>query len=115
VMIPCLCTLYFNSNRMFCAQTLRSSPILFRAPFWLYHNIFIQFIFWIIWLLSSFVESFFTMLSYFACNLFPLSICLWICVCVFALIFGYPLTLYNKGKKITEISIILGEIWNGWS
>jgi hypothetical protein len=56
VMIPCLCTLYFNSNRIFCAQTLGSFLILFRAPFWSYHNIFIQFVLWIDWLLSSFVE-----------------------------------------------------------
>jgi hypothetical protein len=56
VMITCLCTLYFNSNRIFCAHTLRSFLILFRAPFQSYHNIFIQFVLWIIWLLSSFVE-----------------------------------------------------------
>ena len=56
VMIPCVCTLYFNSNRIFCAHTLGSFPILFRAPFRSYHNIFIQFVLWIVWLLSSFVE-----------------------------------------------------------
>jgi hypothetical protein len=36
VMIPCLCTLYFNSNRIFCAQALGSFLILFRASFWCY-------------------------------------------------------------------------------
>jgi hypothetical protein len=56
VMIPCSCTLYFNPNRILCAQTLGSFLILFRAPFWSYHNIFIQFVLWIDWLLSSFVE-----------------------------------------------------------
>jgi hypothetical protein len=33
VMILCLCTLYFNSNRIFCAQTLGSFLILFKAFF----------------------------------------------------------------------------------
>jgi hypothetical protein len=56
VMIPCLCTLYFNPNRIFCAQTLGSFLILFRAPFWSNHNIFIQFFLWVAWLLSSFGE-----------------------------------------------------------
>jgi hypothetical protein len=56
VMIPCLCTLYFNPNRIFCAQTLGSFLILFRAPFWSNHNIFIQFVLWVDWLLSSFGE-----------------------------------------------------------
>jgi hypothetical protein len=69
LMIPYLCTLYFNPNRIFCTQTLGSFLILFRAPFWSYHNIITQFVLWIIWLLSSFVESFFTILSYFFCNL----------------------------------------------
>jgi hypothetical protein len=41
VMISCLCTLYFNSNRICCTQTLGSFFILFRALFWPYHNIFI--------------------------------------------------------------------------
>jgi hypothetical protein len=41
VMIPCLCTLYFNSNGICCAQTLGSFFILFRALFWSSHNIFI--------------------------------------------------------------------------
>jgi hypothetical protein len=70
VMIPCLCTLYFNSNQIFCTQTLRSFLILFRALFWPYHNIFIQFVLWIIWLLSSFVGRFFTMVSYFLVAIF---------------------------------------------
>jgi hypothetical protein len=56
VMIPCSCTLYFNSNIIFCAHPLGSFLVLFRTPFWFYHNIFIQFVLWIIWLLSSFVE-----------------------------------------------------------
>jgi hypothetical protein len=56
VMIPCVCTLYFSSNRIFCAHTLGSFLILIRAPFRSYHNIFIQFVLWIVWLLSSFVE-----------------------------------------------------------
>jgi hypothetical protein len=56
VMIPCSCTLYFNSNRIFCAHTLGSFLVLFRTPFWSYHNIFIQFVLWIVSLLSSFVE-----------------------------------------------------------
>jgi hypothetical protein len=41
VMIPCLCTLYFNLNGICCAQTLGSFFILFRALFWSSHNIFI--------------------------------------------------------------------------
>jgi hypothetical protein len=57
VMIPCLFTLYFNSNGICCAQTLRSFFILFRALFWSSHNIFIWFAIWIFWLLSSFVGS----------------------------------------------------------
>jgi hypothetical protein len=57
VMIPCLCNFYFNSNRIFCAQVLGSFLIIFRASFWSYHNIFTQFVLWIIWLLSSFVGS----------------------------------------------------------
>jgi hypothetical protein len=56
-MIPCFCTLYFNLNRVFCAQTLGSFLILFRAPFRSYHNIFIQFVLWMFWLLSSCVGS----------------------------------------------------------
>jgi hypothetical protein len=56
VMIPCLCTLYFKSNRIFCAHTLGSYLILFRASFWSYHNIFIQFVIWIDLLIFSFVE-----------------------------------------------------------
>jgi hypothetical protein len=48
VMIPYLCTLYFNSNRIFCTQTLGSFLVLFRTLFCYYHNIFIQFILWII-------------------------------------------------------------------
>jgi hypothetical protein len=56
VMIPCSCTLYFNPNRIFCVLTLESFLILFRAPFWSYHNIFIQFVLWMDWLISSFVE-----------------------------------------------------------
>jgi hypothetical protein len=41
VMNPCLCTLYFNSNGVCCAQTLGSFSILFRALFWSSHNILI--------------------------------------------------------------------------
>jgi hypothetical protein len=41
VMIPCLCTLYFNSNGICCAQTLGSFFILFRALFRSSHKIFI--------------------------------------------------------------------------
>jgi hypothetical protein len=58
VMIPCLCTLYFNSNWIFYAQTLGSFLILFRSLFWSYHNIFIKFVLSIIWLLSWFIWSF---------------------------------------------------------
>jgi hypothetical protein len=69
VMIPCLCTLYFNSNVICCAQTLGSFFILFKALFWSYHNICIWFTIWIFWLLSSFVGSLTIMSSYFVCNL----------------------------------------------
>jgi hypothetical protein len=69
VMIPCLCTLYFNSNRICCAQTLGGFFILFRALFWSSHNILICFAIWIFWLLSSFVGSLTIMSSYFVCNL----------------------------------------------
>jgi hypothetical protein len=69
VMIPCLCTLYFNSNEICCAQTLGSFFILFRALFWSSHNIFIWFAIWIFWLLSSFIGSLTIMSSYFVCNL----------------------------------------------
>jgi hypothetical protein len=41
VMIPSLCTLYFNSNGICCAQTLGSFFILFRVLFRFSHNIFI--------------------------------------------------------------------------
>jgi hypothetical protein len=95
VVIPCLCTLYFNSNRIFCTQTLGGFLILFRALFWSYHNIFISFVLWIIWLLSSFVGSFFTMWSYFylqslILNIvwFPPSFHIWICAYVFNYTFG---------------------------
>jgi hypothetical protein len=95
VIIPGLCTSYFNSNRIFCAKTLGSFLILFRALFWSYHNIFIQFVLWIIWLLSSFVGSFFTVLSYFCLQSlilnivwFPPSSHIWICAYVFNYTFG---------------------------
>jgi hypothetical protein len=96
VMIPCLCALYFNSNKIFCVQTLGSFLILFRAQFWSYHNIFIQFILWIFWLLLSFVENLSIVLSYFVCNLWSsiefgfLQIFAFVYVHVFSLIsFGY--------------------------
>jgi hypothetical protein len=68
VMIPCLCTLYLNSNGVCCAQTLGNFSILFRALFWSSHNILIWFAIWIFWLLSSFVGSLTIMPSYFVCN-----------------------------------------------
>jgi hypothetical protein len=82
-MIPCLCTLYFNPNRIFCAQTLGSFLILFRAPFWSNHNIIIQFILWVDWLLSSFGEVYplcylilFAIYSFFSFKNLPLYMCM---------------------------------------
>jgi hypothetical protein len=71
-MIPYLCTLYFNSNGICCAQTLGSFFTLFRTLFWSSHNIFIWFAIWIFWLLSSFVGSLSIMSYYFVCNLWSL-------------------------------------------
>jgi hypothetical protein len=110
VMIPCLCTLYFNSNGIGCAQTLGSFFILCRALFWSYHNIFIWFAFWIFWLLSSFVgslsivlfsfQSFDPQYSLISPNILSLTY-----ACVFTLIFfgakhtfGEELSLYWPSK-----------------
>jgi hypothetical protein len=107
-MIPCLCTLYFNSNGISCAQTLGSFFILFRALFWSYHNIFIWLFF------GSFVCSLFLEdypLCYFVCNLlilnivlFPPTFCLWICACVLTHFFWNMHTLRRNSHYIGLLS-----------
>jgi hypothetical protein len=109
VTIPCLCTLYFNSNGISCAQTLGSFFILFRALFWSYHNIFIWLFLDHLFALFFFLEDY--PLCYFVCNLlilnivlFPPNFCLWICACVLTHFFlehahlEEELSLYRPSK-----------------
>jgi hypothetical protein len=108
VMIPCLCTFYFISNRIFCAQALGSFLIIFRASFWSYHNIFTQFFLWIILLLSSFVGSLSIMLFCLQSfdpqySLISSNFCLWICDMCFHFFWGLAhheeeLSLYWPSK-----------------
>jgi hypothetical protein len=113
VMIPCLCTLYFNPNRIFCAQTLGIFLILFRAPFWSYHNIITQFVLWIIWLLSSFVEvypsCYLICLQSLILNIvwFPSKICLCICACVFTYFIGICTPFWRNSHYIGLLSFSL--------
>jgi hypothetical protein len=112
VMIPCLCTLYFNSNRIFCAHTLESFLILFRAPFQSYHNIFIQFVLWIVWLLSSFVEvypsCYLILFASLILNIvwFPSYICLCICARVFTYFFWICTPFWRNSHYIGLLSFL---------
>jgi hypothetical protein len=112
VMIPCLCTLYFNSNRIFCAHTLGSFLILFRAPFQSYHYIFIQFVLWIAWLLSSFVEvypsCYFILFASLILNIvwFPSYICFCICACVFTYFFWICTPFWRNSHYIGLLSFL---------
>jgi hypothetical protein len=109
-MIPCLCTLYFNSNIIFCAHTLGSFLILFRAPFLSYHNIIIQSVLWIIWLLSSFVEvyplCYLILFAILILNIvwFPSNICLCICACVFTYFFWISTSFWRNSHYIGLLS-----------
>jgi hypothetical protein len=110
VMIPCLCTLYFNSNRISCAQTLGSFFILFRALFWSYHNIIIWLFLDHLFALFFFLEDY--PLCYFVCNLlilnivlFPPTFCLWICGCVLTHFFWNMHTLRRNSHYIGLLSL----------
>jgi hypothetical protein len=109
-MIPCLCTLYFNSNGISCAQTLGSFSYYLDHCFGLIIKSLFDF-FWIICLLSSsFLEDY--PLCYFVCNLlilnivlFPPTFYLWICACVLTLFFWNMHTLRRNSHYIGLLSL----------
>jgi hypothetical protein len=108
-MIPCLCTLYFNSNGICYAQTLGSFFMLFRALFWSYHNIFIWFAFGsfdcYLHLLEVLPSCHPFCLQSLILNIvwFPPTFCPWICACVFTL-FG-PCTPWGGTLTIGLLSL----------